>query len=212
MVTAGFPSRNENSNPESAVRYFPKRKLTLALSLVLSSVVLAAPLPPRPLTPEHAAQRAILQLATKLDTAAVPGLAQKIVKEHDSENISSVFKMKRRGGLGTGILPENQDGIERLVMAWSRRGPSKDDLNKYEAEVIRTADVIRAMSELAPHRMAARSQRTPEQAKQLQQVADEFKGAALEFRSAAGAKDPARVKSAVTRLSHTCCECHSLID
>jgi hypothetical protein len=197
---------------EPAMRRYPKRPLIAALSFALCSVALAAPLTPRPLPPDQAAQQAILQLASKLDTADVPALAQKIVKEHESENISSVFRAKPRGGLGTGILPENQDGIERLVMAWSRKAPTKADVDKYQAELIRTADVIRAMSELAPHRMAARSHRTPEQAQQLKQVADEFKGAALEFRSAAGSKDPARVKSALTRLNHTCCDCHGFLD
>jgi len=132
------------------MRRYPKRRLIVALSLVLSSVALAAPLTPRPLTPERAAQQAILQLASKLDTGDVPALAQKIVKEHESESISSVFRLKQRGGLGTGILPENRDGIESLVRAWSRKAPAKQDLEKYQAELIRTADVVRAMSELAP--------------------------------------------------------------
>jgi hypothetical protein len=198
--------------PEAVMKRYPKRPLVLALALVLCSVALAAPLTPRPPTPEKAAQQAILQLAGKLDTGDISALAQKIVKEHESENISSVFKMKKMGGLGTGILPENQDGVERLVIAWSRKGPTKADLDKYQTEALQTADVIRAMSELAPYRMAARTPRSPEHAKQLQHVADEFKGAATEFRSAVAGKDPPRVKSAVTRLSHTCCECHGLID
>jgi hypothetical protein len=190
----------------------PKNWLVLALALVVCSVTAAAPLPPRPMTPEKAAQNAILDLASKLDTTDFSDLAQKIVKEHHSEDISSIFRLKKRDGLGTGILPEDRDGIERLVIAWSRKAPSKDELNKYQWELLRTANAIRAMSELAPYRLALRPTNSPQENKERQEVIVEFKSSALAFRDAVVEKDPARVKTALMQLHNTCCHCHGLVD
>jgi hypothetical protein len=194
------------------MRHHPKNWLVPALALVVCSVTAAAPLPPRPMTPEKAAQNAILDLASKLDTTDFSALAQKIVKEHDSEDISSIFRMKRRGGLGTGILPEDKDGIERLVQAWSRKAPSKEEVDRYQWELLRTANAIRAMSELAPYRLALRPTKSPQENKERQEVLVEFKSAALAFRDAVVEKDPARVKTALTQLNNTCCHCHGLVD
>ncbi len=196
------------------MRHYPKRLLAATLALVLGSVALTAPLPHRPLSPEKAAQNAILKLAEILDTTEVAALAQRIVREHDSEDISSVFKLKRVGGLGVGsIAPtENQDGIERLIRTLARKQLKPEELEKYHADLLRTANVMRAMSELAPYRLPEAVAKLPNRAEQWQQVSADFKSTTAEFRSAVAEKDPIKVKNAATRLDHTCCNCHSLRD
>jgi hypothetical protein len=187
------------------------RWLIPCLFLLTCSAVLSAPPLPKPLSPEEAAQQAILYLADQIETEDVPNLAQKIVREHASENISSVFRFKRKGGLGTGILPEQQDGIERVLLKWQRKGPSRAELEKYHVEALRMAALVRAMSELAPLRMAVQPLHPKVERKQLDEVVREFQSAAREFHAAVAANDPLRVNQSATRLGHTCCDCHGLL-
>jgi hypothetical protein len=200
------------STRELAMQPIQKRWLIVPLLLVLGSVALADFPTPEPSPKDRAAQQAVLYLASQMETEDVSDLAQKLVREHDSENISSVFKVKRKGGLGTGILPPERDGIERVLLMWEKKAPSKQDLDKYHAEAQRMADVIRVMSELAPIRMAARKVHSRPGAPVLQQVLDEFKAAAADFQSAVSAKDSSLVKKSAGRLGHTCCDCHSFLD
>jgi len=97
-------------------------------------------------------------------------------------------------------------------MLYARRAPTKDDLEKHQDDLLRTANAIRAMSVLAPYRIEKMPARNENDRKERQRIVLEFKTAADEFRSAVAEKDPMRVKSAADRLNHTCCDCHSVVD
>src|SRR5580765_5952458 len=74
---------------------------------------------------EKAAQKAIVDLSENLDAPDLPERAARIVGEHDSEYISSVFMNSFRGGMGVGKLaPSNSpygNSVQRLVMLWTNR-------------------------------------------------------------------------------------------
>jgi hypothetical protein len=164
-------------------------------------------------SPERAAQRDILALADNLDHPDAAIMAQNIVTTHDSCSISSVFAVRERGGLGIGSLAKvhQRNSVERLVNDYARKPPSREELETHQADLDRTARTILAMSELAPHRNPYADKPDSKQSREWQRVAAEFKVKATEFRAAVNCKEPERVKKAANNLTHTCCDCHSLL-
>src|SRR5712692_7928481 len=73
--------------------------------------------------PRQHAQAAILDLAEHLNDRDVAERAQKIVNEHDSCDISTIFTVKNRGGLGIGKLApaDHRDSVQYLITLLSRR-------------------------------------------------------------------------------------------
>jgi len=189
----------------------PKRWLAAILGLSLAAVTVAAPLPKKK-DPQKAAQDAIVYLSERLDSPKVEELAKQIVREHESDNISSIFMLKSRGGLGTGYAPLAQrDGIEVLIQTLARRAQTKENLEKARAELVRTARIMQAMAELAPHRLALFPRTAGGQhAKEAREVSTEFEAATAEFREAVVEGDPTRVRTAATKLNNSCCHCHSV--
>src|SRR5262249_3380862 len=95
-VTRTRPYLSEESMPHVMVRW----SLAGAIGLGLVSCLLAAQQPPQ--NSRQAAQAAIIDLSNNLDAKDVSARAKKIVDEQDSCDISSVFRMKRSGGVGIG--------------------------------------------------------------------------------------------------------------
>lgn len=163
----------------------------------------------------RAAQNEIVKLSDHLDARDVAERAQKIVKEHRSEDISSIFRHRNSGGLGVGNLIQAgyQDGIERFINLLARKkNLSEADLEKYNVDYLRIAKVLQAMAELAPFRASENVKKDPVRSKEWAKVVAEFKSKTAEFRQAIDATDPKRVRLAALTLHHTCCECHSLTD
>lgn len=162
------------------------------------------------------AQSAILKLGDSLDAKDVADQARKIVKEHASEDISSVFKMRTKGGLGIGKLTEVEstgDGVERLIMKLrARRTISEAEIEKYSADYLRVAKIMQAMAELAPFRAPLVVQRNAKQSQEWREVATEFKDGALAFRKAVDERDPKKLRLAALKMNDTCCHCHELAD
>src|SRR5262249_50684213 len=125
-------------------------------------VLLAEPPPPNPRT---LAQAAILKLSDNLETDDVGERARQIVHHDASCDISSVFRLKRSGGLGIGKAAEanHTDSIERLVLDFSRRKTTTEaELEQYRDDYLRVAKVMQAMAELAPYRGAPFTPQEPE--------------------------------------------------
>jgi hypothetical protein len=175
----------------------------------------AAPLPER-LDPRKAAQAAILDLSEKLDQKGVEALARKIVREHESDNISSVFQRLDRGGLGLGDYAravKHPNSVQALINYLSRQQPPAQKLlSDHQADLLRTAKVIQAMAELAPYRVPKYANPADRRIQEWVRVSADFKKDSREFRLAIESKDPVKVRSAADRLNHSCCDCHNLLD
>jgi len=187
------------------------------LVAVLSTAVLFAGMAPGGEEPElqfkeRAAVAAIVELSYRLDAPDVSDRAKLIVREHESESISSIFSPTKRGGFGAGkLLGDNPNpSIQQLVMRWRSRPPTKEHLEANRADALQVARVIRAMSELAPHRKPRNP--NPSNVKQWSEVAVEFKAAAIDFHQAVKGDEPETVKLAAKRLHVTCCHCHTLVE
>jgi hypothetical protein len=159
-----------------------------------------------------AAQAAIISLSQNLDAPDVKERAEKIVREHASENISSTFMRTSHGGLGAGRLAinPNSDGIDRLVRQWQYKGPTTEEISRNRSEMIRIAKIVRAMSELAPYRVPKNAR--PQVAREWAEVAAEFHETALGLHKAVEKGESTLIRDAAKKLNNTCCHCHGLLD
>jgi len=160
------------------------------------------------------AQNAIIQLGDRIGETDVAERAKQIVKEYDSEDISSVFKHKPAGGLGVGKLKETgftRDSIQHLMSSLARRkNITEAEIERYFEDYQRTAKVLQAMAELAPYRASERVKKNDKLLHEWEEVAKEFKEGATSFRRAVDGKDPKSVRLAALRMQDTCCHCHEL--
>jgi hypothetical protein len=188
----------------------------VGLSLSFGTLALAQSGAPTPEEKRAAAQKAILKLADNLDGKDVAERARKIVATHDSEDISSVFVVKSKGGLGIGKLTEvdsTRDGIDRLMQRIAyRKTLTEAELEKYSADYKRVARVMQAMAELAPYRASPNVRKHEKRSQEWDDVAREFKEKTANFRTAVEEKDPKKVRLAAFKLQDTCCHCHNLLD
>lgn len=161
-----------------------------------------------------AAQKAIIELSENLDAADLPDRAARIVGEHESEHISSVFMQTRRGGMGVGKLAPSTlphaNSVDFLVRTWMRKPPTAAELEKDRDEMLKITRVIRAMSELAPYRVPKDAR--PAVKKEWAAVATEFHDTAAGLHTAVEKSDPAAIRDAARKLNNTCCHCHGLLD
>jgi hypothetical protein len=170
---------------------------------------------PPPNNAREQAQAAILRLADNLEGRDVGERAKQIVQQHDSCDISSVFRLKRQGGLGIGKAAEanHPDGIERLVLDLSRRkNTTEAELEQHRDDYLRVAKVMQAMAELAPYRGAPFTRENPERVQAWEKVSAEFKQKTAAFRRAVEETDPKQVRTTALSLEQTCCACHNLRD
>src|SRR5262245_36816928 len=133
--------------------------------------------------PQRAAVKAILQLADNLDVGDVAKRAQALVAAHDSCEISSVFRPRKYGGAGIGSAAATPavNSIDHLVQRWSGTSPpTREELEKHQADLARTARVLRAMAELAPFRTPGFKKGDP-RIEEWQQVARDFKAVTREL-------------------------------
>src|SRR5262249_9711049 len=169
---------------------------------------------PDPHVKHKAAQKAIIELSEILDSPDVPERAARIVGEHDSEDISSVFRNTRGGGMGVGKLaaggPPYGDSVELLVRRWTNRPPTAAEFEKNQAEMLKITRVIRAMSERAPYRVPTNAR--PAAKKERAEGAAESHETAAGLHDAVEKADPNAVKAAARKLNNTCCHCHGLLD
>jgi hypothetical protein len=196
-------------------------RLLAARWLVVGVVGLGAAYPvlhadtPVPLNSRQKAQAAIVKLSQHLDDADVTEQAAKIIKEHDSCDISSVFRLRRHGGLGIGKAAEaaNLDSIERLVIELStKKTTTEAQLEKFQDDYVRVAKVLQAMAELAPHRGPDFTRNDPVRIKKWAAVSADFKEHTADFRKALEEKDPKKVRITADRLYQTCMNCHDVRD
>jgi hypothetical protein len=170
---------------------------------------------PPPDNARQQAQAAILRLSENLDGRDLGERAKQIVQQYDSCDISSVFRLKRQGGLGIGKAAEanHPDGIDRLVLDLSRRKTTTEaELEQYRDDYLRVARVMQAMAELAPYRGAPFTRENPERARAWAKVSAEFKQKTAAFRRAVEETDPKAVRTTALSLQQTCCACHELRD
>lgn len=189
----------------------------LALTLALTGAVLvAAPVPPE--NGRTLAQKAILELSNHLDATDLKDRAKKLVREHESCDISSVFQNynRRIPELSIGTLKDLKiaDRYDQLFnQLANRKNITEADLETHRADLLRVAKVMQAMAELAPYR--GEDFIDPKNEKRLAawaQVSAEFKVKSLAFRKAVEEADPKQVRLSAVAMNQACTNCHNVRD
>ena len=188
--------------------------VVVGLASGIGWTVLRAESPP-PATSARKAQNAIVHLTQNLKDDNVSEQARKIVKDHESSDISAIFRARNGGGLGVGKLTEIgfRDSVQHLIGSLSsRRNTTEQMFDQYQVDFLHVAQVLQAMAELAPHRATTRIQKDPKLFKEWLETTSDFKQKTGEFRTAIEEKDPKKVRLAARALNDTCCHCHNLVD
>jgi Cytochrome C' len=127
------------------------------------------------------------------------------------DEVESLMKPRRRGGLGIGPPTPNgnRDGIELKLIMLARRAPAQAELDAEAAELARAAAVTGAMADLldayAPEKKVGNKD-----PKDWKAQTDEMRAGAADLEAAAKAKDPKRVHTAAARLTASCTTCHEV--
>jgi hypothetical protein len=185
----------------------PRLLTALALLLTLTALSAGQDTSKPNYTP---AVKDIVALSQNLEARDVTERAARIVKEHDSCDISTIFRPGPRGpGIGALAKAGHRNSIEALVKDYAKKAPTAEELEQNQFDLMRTAKILQAMAELAPHRgpLVTNPKNLPEWAK----VSAEFKVTTREFRDAVQGKDPERVRKAAMSLEGTCNRCHNLV-
>ncbi|MSQ95245.1 MAG: hypothetical protein EXR98_11910 [Gemmataceae bacterium] len=181
----------------------------LAFALLAVGFLDAQPAKDRP---HNDAIRDILLLADNLDAKDCFARAKKIALKHDSCDISQIFSFRFRGGAGIGSAAESRstNSIDWLVRGWAgTKPPTKEKLQKHQADLIKTARVLQAMAELAPHRMPPHF-KDDKRMEAWKIVAQDFKVQTRELREGIEKTDATMVNAAAVRMLKTCTACHNL--
>src|SRR5947209_6127370 len=93
------------------------------------------------------AQEAIVKMA-KANNGDAEKQAAELAKKAELINVMQVFKPRNKKGLGWNAKGE---GIETKIIAMAKRPLSKGDLGTQEEDLIKMAEVTRAVAEVAYH-------------------------------------------------------------
>jgi hypothetical protein len=192
-------------------------------ALALAVCLLAAPLPSWADDKDDAADIKEAQKATeklkKLTDAIADGKEKDIADLKKALNDTSdlkhimwaAYKPQAKGGLGANPKPDSSTGmgIERKLDIISQKGIPQAQLNRESADLIRMAQVVQAIAEIA-------DMNTPKKDEAKKTVADwkkfnkEQKDAAQDLIDAVKASNQNQVRAAATKLYGSCTSCHGV--
>jgi len=184
----------------------------IAVSVLLAAGSVALWADPPDFVTEKKAQAAIVNLSDRLDASNTSEMAKKIVAEHQSPDISSIFAPRHRGGLGIGMATKagHRDSIDALIRDFAHKKTTTEaELEEYYSDYLRVAKVMQAMAELAPYRASQFVRDNQDRMIEWQKTALDFKQKTAAFRKAIEEKDPKKVRMTALDLHHTCCDCHN---
>jgi hypothetical protein len=152
------------------------------------------------------AREAIVKMVETRDDGAMQQQAAALAKKvTELNNIMQVFKPRKKNGLGVG--PKG-DGIELKIISMSKRTLPKGELTRQQDDLIRMAEVSRAVSEVAIHFTPKEKQPGKDPA-DWKKYTEDMKQGSLELIKAVKSGDPKLVRSAATNLNASCTDCHS---
>ncbi len=156
----------------------------------------------------EAAKKVILEKSDgPMDAAAAAMLA----KEHKMEATMKLFKPKSKRGVGVGDLTKagHKDSIELLIRDYTIKSPTKAEVEKYNKELIKAANITAIIAEMTPNWAPIKDSGPKTKAKWLE-LTKEMKEGAADLVAGAKAKDEKAVETAAKRLNNSCAECHKI--
>jgi hypothetical protein len=126
-------------------------------------------------------------------------------------DVMNLLRLRSKGGLGFGVKPPAQattDGIESKLLGLAKRPLPAAEMNKQADDLVRSAYILVAISEVTDGHLPKKKGTTGKGAKEWAGWSEDMRAAALQLAEAAKMKNAAGVKAAVNKLNSTCSECH----
>ena len=184
-------------------------RLTVGAALLLGVTLLSSPARGDDEDKEvKAAAEAVKKLAGNLDAKDVDKQAAAIAQKHDIEYVMHQFKPRNKGGLGIGAapIPGVKDSIELAIIDFSgKKGIDPNVLKQNQADLVKMAQVTRAIAEINQHNKVPPGKANPGKWKTYN---NDMKASAKDLEDAAKAGDPMKFKAAATKLNASCTGCH----
>jgi hypothetical protein len=160
-----------------------------------------------------AAREPVLKLAQATEAKDFDKQAEKLAKEHTMAAVMRQFKprTKEGGGIGIGEVPGaiTPDNIELKIIRWTDKPPTKTELTKFNAELVKMAQVTRAIAEATPYWTGKPKPGTDP--KDWAKYSDVMKKSADDLIAALKEKEPdsKKIQIVATKLLSSCTDCHS---
>lgn len=171
----------------------------------------------RQLRKAAAAREDVLRLADSLDRDEdeIERQAQAIADKHDLGSVMWVFKLRDKGGVGVGNMPDTVrfDGIELELLALDRKPPTPKELQDHRDDFIRMAKVSLAVARATPlYASRYTGERTGRDRRTWVQLSKDMRDGSQDLIDALKRDDLKAVKKAVNDLNWSCNGCHCCID
>jgi len=150
------------------------------------------------------AREAIVKM-TRANDSEIQQQAATLAKKAELGNIMQVFKPRKSTGLGIGPKGE---GIEPKIISLSKRTLSKGDLARQSDDLVKAAEVSRAVAEVTVYFTPKEKQPGKDPA-DWKKYTEDMKQGSQELIKAVKSGDPKQVRSAATNLNAACSDCHS---
>jgi hypothetical protein len=158
-----------------------------------------------------AAQGPVLKLAQSLDAKDFHAKAEELAKEHKMAAVMRQFKPRSKGGVGIGDNPGAviPDHIELKIIKWSEKAPGKAELTKFNAELIKMAQVTRAIAETTPF-WVPKDKKPGMDPKDWLKYSETMQKSADDLIAALKEKEPdaKKIQTIATKLHSSCTDCH----
>jgi hypothetical protein len=156
---------------------------------------------------EKELREGLLKLVTALekkDDAAAKKLAGELAKKYEADLVMFMHTERSKGGLGVGLKPDEvkPDGLEKKVIALSKKALPQDQLDGEAAALTQMAYRLAAIAEVT-------AAQVPDMDKKVwADSAAAYKTGSLELAEGAKAKKPDMVLQAAKKIDASCLKCH----
>jgi hypothetical protein len=159
-----------------------------------------------------ALKKLIDAIETNKDAKEIAKLADELNKKTDLKHIMwAAYKPREKGGLGVGAKPGaiRPDGIEAKIISMSKKPLPAKQLQNESEELIKMAEVSRAIAEIADRNKPQKDEPKKPKA-DWPKYNDLQKKSSKDVIDAVKAKDPDKVLDATKNLYSSCTNCHSV--
>ncbi len=158
--------------------------------------------------------QAIADALAKGDEAEAQKLAADLAKNTSVEDAMHLFGLRKGGkskGWGVGDQPGKilPDGIEAKIMGFSKKAPTKAAVSKDADAYMQMAYRSAAIGEFAAKK-ATEKDMGDKKVKDWNTWAADMRAGSIELANAFKAQDPAKIKTAASKVYQNCTQCHGV--
>jgi hypothetical protein len=157
--------------------------------------------------------QAIADALAKGDSEGAKKLADDLAKGASVEDAMHLFGLRKAGKPGFGVGEDagkiTPDGIDAKIMNFSKKAPTKAVVTKDADAYLKMAYRTAAVAEIALKKAPAKDM-GEKKVKDWNTWATGMRDGSLELADAIKAKDPAKVKTAASKIYSSCSSCHGV--